>query len=164
MAEFEQQKKDLTQSDEIITFRLLCLSVPLQQAHNPPRAGFFMPSLAPKPCRQNGCSALVREGGGYCAVHKREVKKQVEERRESSTQRGYGYKWQQAREQFLREHPLCECPECKAGELRVIVATVVDHRIPHKGDKKLFWDRKNWQAMSKPCHDKKTAKEDGRWG
>ena len=123
-----------------------------------------MPSLAAKPCRQSGCSALVRDGGGYCAAHKREVKKQVEERRESSTKRGYGYKWQQAREQYLREHPLCECPECMAGELRVTVATVVDHKIPHKGDKKLFWDRKNWQAMSKPCHDKKTAKEDGGWG
>lgn len=123
-----------------------------------------MPSLAPKPCRHTACRALVRDGGGYCLAHKREVKKQVEERRESSTKRGYGYKWQQAREVFLREHPLCECPECKAGELRVKASTVVDHIIPHKGDMKLFWDRKNWQAMSKPCHDKKTAKEDGRWG
>ena len=111
-----------------------------------------------------GCGALVRDGTGFCEAHKRVVKQQVEEQRESSTKRGYGYKWQQAREQFLREHPLCECPDCQAGKLRVTVATVVDHRIPHKGDKKLFWDRKNWQAMSKPCHDKKTAKEDGRWG
>jgi 5-methylcytosine-specific restriction protein A len=32
-------------------------------------------------------------------------------------------------------------------------ATVVDHKKPHKGDPKLFWDEKNWQALCKPCHD-----------
>jgi 5-methylcytosine-specific restriction protein A len=25
---------------------------------------------------------------------------------------------------------------------------------------KLFWDRSNWQSMSKACHDRKTARED----
>lgn len=25
---------------------------------------------------------------------------------------------------------------------------------------KLFWDRQNWQAMNKVCHDRKTALED----
>ena len=30
---------------------------------------------------------------------------------------------------------------------------MVDHIIPHRGDMKLFWDRKNWQPMaSSPCH------------
>jgi 5-methylcytosine-specific restriction enzyme A len=28
----------------------------------------------------------------------------------------------------------------------------------------LFWDRNNWQAMAKACHDKKTASEDGGFG
>jgi 5-methylcytosine-specific restriction protein A len=121
---------------------------------------------------------LVRDGGGYCPSHKREVKKQIEERRESSTKRGYGYKWQQARAQFLRRHPLCECKECQAGAIRLMAATEVDHIIPHKLDdaiksgdleqiakaQALFWDRKNWQAMSKSCHSKKTAREDGGWG
>ena len=32
-------------------------------------------------------------------------------------------------------------------------ATVVDHRIPHKGDEGLFWDESNWQSMCKPHHD-----------
>lgn len=123
-----------------------------------------MPISAAKPCRHSGCGVLVRDGGSYCQAHKKVVRKQVEDRRESSTKRGYGYKWQQAREQFLREHPLCECPECQCGKLRVTPATVVDHIIPHKGDAKLFWDRKNWQAMAKQCHDRKTAREDGGWG
>ncbi len=36
---------------------------------------------------------------------------------------------------------------------RVVLATVVDHKIPHKGDETLFWDRKNWQSLCKPHHD-----------
>ena len=41
---------------------------------------------------------------------------------------------------------------------------VVDHIIPHKGDKVLFWDRSNWQPLCKTCHDTKTAREDGGFG
>lgn len=123
-----------------------------------------MPSVAAKPCRAPGCGVLVRDGGGYCQAHKRAVKKETESRRESSTKRGYGYKWQQAREKFLREHPLCQCPDCQEGKLRLRKADTVDHIIPHKGDYALFWDRSNWQAMTKDCHDKKTAREDGGFG
>jgi len=43
-------------------------------------------------------------------------------------------------------------------------ATVVDHVIPHRGNQDIFWDQSNWQAMSKPCHDSKTALEDGGLG
>jgi 5-methylcytosine-specific restriction endonuclease McrA len=32
-------------------------------------------------------------------------------------------------------------------------ATDVDHVIPHKGDRELFWNRENWQALCGPCHD-----------
>jgi 5-methylcytosine-specific restriction protein A len=80
--------------------------------------------------------------------------------------------------QFLKQHPLCMCEECLAGELRVRAATVVDHREPHRleeakrsGDSAaisrawaLFWSRSNWQAMAKDCHDAKTAREDGGFG
>lgn len=83
--------------------------------------------------------------------------------RGSATKRGYGYRWRKARTAFLKQHPLCECDECKRLG-RVRAATVVDHIKPHKGDKKLFWDRSNWQAMAKECHDRKTAKQDGGFG
>lgn len=36
---------------------------------------------------------------------------------------------------------------------------LVDHIIPHRGDKKLFWDERNWQGLCKKHHDRKTAKE-----
>lgn len=73
----------------------------------------------------------------------------------ASTKSPYTYRWQQARKRFLREHPTCEY--CKP---RVTLATVVDHRIPHRGDTQLFWDQRNWMASCKACHDRKTATED----
>lgn len=72
----------------------------------------------------------------------------------SSTARGYGYRWQQARSRFLRLNPLC-CECRKQGQYRE--ATVVDHIEPHKGDQQLFWDEKNWQPLCKPHHDEKTG-------
>lgn len=29
---------------------------------------------------------------------------------------------------------------------------------------KLFWDKSNWMALCKPCHSRKTAKENGGFG
>ncbi|HEJ1634707.1 TPA: HNH endonuclease [Pseudomonas aeruginosa] len=74
----------------------------------------------------------------------------------NSTQRGYGYRWQQARARFLAKHPLCRsCSE--AGD--VVEATEVDHIIAHRGDQALFWDESNWQPLCKPCHSAKTQEE-----
>lgn len=68
----------------------------------------------------------------------------------TSTQRGYGYRWQKERERFLMANPLCLYCE-RQGVTRE--ATVVDHKVPHRGDESLFWDRSNWQPLCKPCHD-----------
>lgn len=91
------------------------------------------------------------------------MRQRVDEQRDSSSERGYGARWRRSRAAFLRSHPLCECDECRAQH-RLLPATVVDHRIPHRGDMTLFWDSTNWQALSKPCHDRKTAREDGGFG
>lgn len=87
--------------------------------------------------------------------------KKIKEQRPSANARGYNYRWQQARLVFLSNYPLCK--HCEQDG-RVKPATVVDHIIPHKGDKVLFDDRANWQPLCKPCHDKKTATEDGGFG
>lgn len=79
--------------------------------------------------------------------------------RASAARRGYGRRWRQARELFLRAHPLCVA--CGRHGL-VVPATVVDHITPHKGNRKLFWDRSNWQALCKGCHDEKTLGEQGK--
>ncbi|MDP9666317.1 UNVERIFIED_ORG: 5-methylcytosine-specific restriction endonuclease McrA [Pseudomonas cremoricolorata] len=68
----------------------------------------------------------------------------------TSSQRGYDYRWQKARERYLEEHPLCVYCE-KNG--RTTAARIVDHVVPHRGDMVLFWDQANWQSLCKPCHD-----------
>lgn len=68
----------------------------------------------------------------------------------SSTARGYNYRWQRAREAYLAAHPLCAM--CST-DYAPVPATVVDHIKPHGGDDVLFWDTSNWQPLCKRCHD-----------
>ena len=51
--------------------------------------------------------------------------------------------------QFARQ-PLCE--RC-LDRGKVTVATVANHRRPHKGDLELFFDQANLESACKPCHD-----------
>ncbi len=76
----------------------------------------------------------------------------------TSTQRGYGYKWQQARAGWLSKHPLCVYCE---REGRVMAASVVDHIIPHRGDMTLFWaSDTNWQGLCATCHNTTKSREE----
>lgn len=123
-----------------------------------------MPLRPKKPCSAQGCNVLTRNPR-YCDDHvdiaKSAEAKRRERQRETSAQRGYNYKWQQASKGFLAKHPLCSEHE-RCGE--VVAATEVDHIVPHKGDMVLFWDRGNWQSLCHSCHSRKTASEDGGWG
>lgn len=120
-----------------------------------------MPTAAPRPCSAAGCGVLVHDGSGRCEKHRKAGRQAMDERRGSSAERGYSYAWQKARAGFLRNHPLCKAHDDK-GE--VVPATVVDHIVPHRGDRALFWDSSNWQPLCKRCHDIKTAREDGAFG
>ena len=112
-----------------------------------------MPYKQKVPCKHPGCAALVPPGTKYCDAHKA----LHPEATRSAASRGYGAAWRKASKQFLHAHPLCVA--CMR-QGKYVKATVVDHIIPHRGDTKLFWDRSNWQALCKPCHDKKTGNED----
>lgn len=68
----------------------------------------------------------------------------------TTAERGYGGRWQKARETFLQHHPLCVYCE---REGRITAANVVDHKVPHRGDQALFWDQANWQPLCRSCHD-----------
>jgi 5-methylcytosine-specific restriction protein A len=83
--------------------------------------------------------------------------------RSTVAQRGYGARWQRESKIFLRLHPICECDDCKASG-DVVASEVVDHDPPHRGDMVKFWDVSTWRAMSKRCHDRKTARYDGGLG
>jgi 5-methylcytosine-specific restriction protein A len=63
------------------------------------------------------------------------------------------------RAQQLARHPLCERHLAK-GE--VVAADTVNHRVPHKGDWKLFCDPDNHESTCKDCHDAVIQAEEAR--
>jgi 5-methylcytosine-specific restriction protein A len=75
--------------------------------------------------------------------------------KETSAARGYGHRWRCYRARYLEKNPLCVMCMSRG---RVTSATVVDHKIPHKGDERLFWDETNHQSLCKPCHDSEKAR------
>ena len=96
---------------------------------------------------------LTREA--RCESHKRKRNKIGEASRPSAAKRGYGSRWREARRAWLAKHPLCVlCGE--SG--RTVAASVVDHVVPHRGDRQLFWDSSNWQSLCEKCHNRKTAR------
>jgi 5-methylcytosine-specific restriction protein A len=112
-----------------------------------------MPMRPPVPCGYPGCQTLTH--GGRCELHRAAGRRESDSRRGSSTDRGYGSRWQRARAAHLAAHPLCV--ECQK-EGRVEPATEVDHVIPHRGDAVKFWDEGNWQGLCKSHHAAKTAR------
>lgn len=111
-----------------------------------------MPYAPKRPCRYPGCPNLCEHGHTYCPIHDKTHGSDAI--RGGAAFRGYDRRWQKARDDYLRKHPLCvKCQE----EGRLTPATVVDHIIPHRGDRTLFWDVRNWQSLCKSCHDKKTG-------
>lgn len=69
----------------------------------------------------------------------------------------YGHRWRKLRAAFLVQNPLCACG-CGRP------ATVVDHVVPHNGNLSLAFAWDNLQALTKSCHDRKTAALDGGFG
>ena len=114
-----------------------------------------MPVAPPKACGKSGCGAHALPGRGRCAAHDMQQRREQDEQRGTAHERGYDARWQRASKAFLAEHPLCAA--CNAAGL-IEAAEVVDHIVPHRGDKVLFWNISNWQALSKRCHDRKTAR------
>jgi 5-methylcytosine-specific restriction protein A len=119
-----------------------------------------MATSALRPCTYPGCGVLVVRG--RCVAHTVHTRALAERDRASAHARGYGARWNRARVEWLREHPLCvnggEVAGCR------FTGSTVDHIKPHRGDPELFWDRENWQTMCAPCHSAKTAAEDGGFG
>lgn len=100
--------------------------------------------------------------------------------KETSNQRGYTYKWQQAREGYLAKHPWCMYCLRKLGITSIdpteqlilsitagaspTPATVLDHKVPHRGDMVLFWQSSNWQGLCASCHNGEKAREEAAIG
>lgn len=78
----------------------------------------------------------------------------------STTERGYGWAWQQTRERILsRDNGLC-CPCSRLG--RVTLATAVDHIVNRAAGG--TDDDANLQSICAPCHKVKTLGESHQGG
>lgn len=89
---------------------------------------------------------------------------------QTSSQRGYDYRWQKARAAYLRLHPYCVycmrearisatglaevMVECATRGMPVPYGNVVDHIVAHRGDRTLFWDESNWQTLCQTHHSR----------
>ena len=105
----------------------------------------------PRPPRLcgSGCGRIVAHGA-LCPCQ-REATRARNARHDASRPparaRGYDSAWRKARAAFLQRFPWCAHPGCSER------ATVVDHVVPHKGDRALFWDRTNWQPLCGHHHN-----------
>ena len=117
-----------------------------------------MPEAPLRPC-SGGCGLLVERG--LCSFCKAKRGGNATDGRRSSTQRGYGARWQASSKAWLAKHPFCADPFGVHGD-NAVPATEADHIVPHKGDMKLFWNfDTNIQGLCKSCHSRKTASEGG---
>jgi len=102
------------------------------------------PRRAARPCAHPGCPHLVRgRNRRFCDVHQAEEWKRQDARRGSPAERGYGAQWQEARDQYLRDHPVCE--RCGRN-----AATIVHHIMRKRGGGSD--DPINLQALCRLCH------------
>ena len=113
-----------------------------------------MPSLPPRIC---ACGTRVAAGAlCECQIRRRRA---TEKARPAARARGYDTKWAQASAAFLAL-PGNELCACGCGRR----ADMVDHKIAHKGDRRLFWDPANWQPMNRRCNSRKAARQEGGFG
>ncbi|MDS9467940.1 HNH endonuclease signature motif containing protein [Paracoccus sp. MBLB3053] len=119
-----------------------------------------MPARAPRLC---SCGKQVPSGSRCACQAKRDAarKAKFDKARPSSSQRGYTREWERASKAFLERCPYCS--RCgKYLDLSKPRAAVVDHKIPHRGDQKLFWDKTNWSRLCTPCHSGAKQREERR--
>jgi 5-methylcytosine-specific restriction protein A len=99
-----------------------------------------------RPCP--GCRvALITRGQRCCSACDRAY----EQRRGSPSARGYDAEWQRLRRAYLAEHP--SCGVCGGA------ATEVDHIVSVRQRPDLRLVPENWRPRCRPCHSRRTAKE-----
>ena len=111
-------------------------------------------------CAYPGCQVTAPVGERYCdwCRDKAEVEDRIrarkrEQRRGSSSERGYDYRWQRFRSSYLAEHPLCE--SCLArGEAEA--ANELHHRKKLADYPELKYEPTNLMPLCKRCHDERT--------
>lgn len=116
-------------------------------------------------CVAAGCEELAVAGFPHCDEHRVIFAARQKARRDQASGSDHAKAfaelyadvwWRKASKAFLAAHPLC----AHHAEVGIIeAAKVVDHKVPHRGDKRLFRDQSNWQGLCLTCHNRKTARE-----
>lgn len=92
--------------------------------------------------------------GPRCEEHERRRHREIDDRRGSSTERGYGYRWQRIRARVLKEEVLCRF--CVAdGRKPPRIANEVDHIDGNSRNNA----RENLRPLCKPCHSGRTMRD-----
>ena len=107
--------------------------------------------------RLMSCGCVVPYGM-HCQ-HFRDQRAAADRRRPNARARGYDSKWERESKAFLAMPGNDRCA-CGCGR----VADMVDHKVAHKGDKRLFWSRSNWQPFNLICNRRKAVREEGALG
>lgn len=67
--------------------------------------------------------------------------------------------WRALRMRVLtRDGFRCQCVDCQ-GRYVWPLATIADHKVPHRGHAADFWNEDGIQALTTVCHNRKTARE-----
>lgn len=99
-----------------------------------------MPFAPKHPCTFPGCRALISGKGSRCPEHDDSI---------------YGLRvWRNLRDSYIRDHPYCEAPGCRAP------ATDVDHKIARRDGGLDTYS--NLQSLCHRHHSIKTATTDRR--
>jgi len=109
--------------------------------------------LPKRPCVRYGCKALTN--GGYCEAHK--------PKRPSARAQGYDSRWDGYSKAFLRDNPFC-CDPFGRHRGQVIRATVTGHKVAHKGNTQMLWDKSNHYPLCSGCNAYQCVTEEGGFG
>src|SRR5262245_43177049 len=106
-------------------------------------------------CTQPGCSQLVSRG--RCVRH---AVQQEHARPDYAVRRWYRtVRWSRLRLIVLG---LCAYTCASCGHVQAQLE--IDHIRPHHGNRSLFWNPQNLQALCPPCHTRKTMRDTAEMG
>jgi len=109
-----------------------------------------MPTRSKRPCNFHGCPALTTSR--FCVPHTKALQAAYDERRGTSTARGYDARWARVRAMKLGRDPLCE--SCRDHDRP---AVLVHHRDRDPRNNRMD----NLTSLCMECHNAEHALE--RW-
>jgi len=119
-----------------------------------------MPARLKKRCGYRGCPNTTTEC--YCDEHLRLMRREVDRRRGTTTERGYDGDWERLAQQ-RRELDAYLCQACLLDQ-RFIPSKLVDHIYPIHVRPDWRLEIENTQVLCHPCHTRKTSADNQRYG